>query len=119
LLEESTTKKTCDKDLLVDYNSYQKLFTLFTESDDGTPYPTASQALRYSDNNMWRANAYEEQIFTMNFTLNDKCSDKWEIATINFKTAFAKQVQLKEGNTVIHTWVCEFSIIVLYFLCHF
>ena len=53
----------------------------------------------------WTTTGGEDQLLTMNFTLEDTCSNNWEIATVSFRTQRVKQIQLIVGNTVINTWV--------------
>ena len=108
-LQESTTP--CDKSLLVDYTTYHTSFNMTTESDEGTIYPSALQALKNSEDNGWRTMAREDQLFIMSFTLPDICSKNWEISTINFKAQYAKEVQLKVDTTEIYKWVRKLCII--------
>src|ERR1043165_3100569 len=108
-LQESTTP--CDKSLLIDYNTYHTSFNMTTESDEGTIYPVALQALKYSEDNEWRPMALEDQLFVMRFTLADKCSNNWEISTINFRTQFVKEVQLKVETIEMFKWVRKLNII--------
>lgn len=109
---QETTTKPCDKSLLIDNSEYQKLFGMTMKSDGGTTHPTAWQALRYSGAKGWRSMlALEDELFIMNFTLHDKCSENWEIATISFTTQYAKHIQLEAEGLVLYSWVRKLSII--------
>lgn len=106
-------KNLCDESLLIDYNGYQeKLFEMMMKSDDESIYPDAWHALSYSGVDGWSTKAREGQ-FTMNFKVHDKCPGNWVILNISFKTAFAKQVQLKDEIAEMYTWVRKLCI----FLC--
>lgn len=94
------------------------------KGDDGTIFPNVSQALRYSDGKVWRTREEGSSIsFTMSFTLKGKCPDNWEIATINFKSTNAPDVELQIDQKVKYSWVrnstiyiapCALVVVILY-----
>jgi len=101
---ELMTNQPCDESLLINNNTYQKSFEMTLEDVYGKTYPDACQALRYNVVGGFHTRAPADELYIMNFTLLDTCSDNWEIATIYFRTTYVTEVQLYVGKMVKHTW---------------
>lgn len=69
LLREPTSKKPCDKSLLIDYTTYENSFEMTAESNEGSASDASvsiSEALRYSDDNGRGTWAREGEVITEN-----------------------------------------------------
>lgn len=93
--------------LAIDYTNYMKSFQMTAESNAGSvsTISSVSEVLRYSNGNGWGTMARKGEVITMSFTLQDKCSDKWEISSIRFNTSSAREVQLQVEQITKYSWV--------------
>lgn len=124
--QELTSNKPCEKSLLIDYTTYHKSFEMTMVNDQGMAYRTVFQALKDSADNGWTTPANDNRLFTMIFSLKDKCSEKGEINTISFRTSSAKEVELQIGKIMKYPWVrnskvyiisCALVVVIVYSEC--